>query len=67
MAEEVKNVHREPHPFVSTQHLSNFIGRTVAFVGKITNVEENTLQMKTHQGTEVKILRYKNEVGLQGG
>ena len=67
MAEEVKNVHREPHPFVSTQHLSHFVGRTVAFVGKINLVEEGQLQMKTNAGTDVKILRYKNEIGLLVG
>ena len=64
MTEEVKNVHREPHPFVSTQHLSNFVGRTVAFVGKISAIEEAQLVMKTHQGTDLKVLRYKNEIGL---
>ena len=67
MTEEVKNVHREPHPFVSTQHLQNFVGRTVAFVGKICGIEEAQLLMKTHQGTDVKVLRYKNEIGLLQG
>ena len=48
MTEEVKNVHREPHPFVSTQHLGHFVGRTVAFVGKVHSVEDGTLAMKTN-------------------
>ena len=67
MVEEVKNVHREPHPFVSTQHLMNFIGRTVAFVGKISALDETTLLMKTFSGTDVKILRYRQEIGLIAG
>ena len=40
MSEEVKNVHREPHPFVGTAHLGHFVGRTVAFVGKVGAVED---------------------------
>lgn len=67
MAEEVKNVHREPHPFVSTQHMQKFIGQTVAFVGKVAQVEDTTLNMKTFALQDVKILRYKNELGLQAG
>ena len=35
--EEVKNVHREPHPFVGLQHIGNFVGKTVAFAAKSTN------------------------------
>ena len=67
MTEEVKNVHREPHPFVSTQHMHNFVGRTVAFVGKVSSVDDGSLNMLTHQGDEVKVLRYKNEIGLSAG
>ena len=63
-AEEVKNVHREPHPFVSTPHLGQFVGRTVAFVGRISSVDEGSLDMKTHAGSEVKIQKYRNDVGL---
>jgi hypothetical protein len=50
MSEEVKSVHREPHPFVGIQHINNFIGRTVAFVGKVDRVEDGTLYMKTAEG-----------------
>ena len=46
MTEEVKNVHREPHPFVGTAHMKNFIGRTIAFVGKIERVGEGELMMQ---------------------
>jgi Replication factor A protein 3 len=50
MSEEVKAVHREPHPFVGMQHLSQFVGRTVAFVGKVSRVEDGTLLMRTNDG-----------------
>jgi len=50
MSEEVKAVHREPHPFVGLQHMNQFVGRTVAFVGKVDRVEDNTLYMKTADG-----------------
>jgi hypothetical protein len=50
MSEEVKNVHREPHPFVGLSHISEFIGKTVAFVGKVEKVEEGVLYMKTANG-----------------
>lgn len=50
MTEEVKSVHREPHPFVGLAHIQNFTGRTVAFVGKVDKVEDGTLYMKTADG-----------------
>ena len=50
MSEDVKAVHREPHPFVGIQHLLNHVGKTVAFVGKVDRVEDNTLYLKTHDG-----------------
>ena len=50
MSEEVKSVHREPHPFVGISHIQHFSGRTVAFVGKVDRVEEGTLFMKTADG-----------------
>ena len=61
MTEEVKNVHREPHPFVAPSNLLNFVGRTVAFVGTVqkTDKEQSTLLMNTFGGTEVRILRFK--------
>ena len=43
----MKNVHREPHPFVGVPHMLNFIGRTIAFVGKIDRIEEGTMTMMT--------------------
>ena len=47
----VKQVQREPHPFASAAHLNSFIGRTVAFVGKVDRIEEGgVLYMKTHHG-----------------
>ena len=46
MTEEVvKNVHREPHPFVGTAHMPSFVGRTIAFVGRIERVGDNELIM----------------------
>ena len=50
MSEDVKAVHREPHPFVGHNHILQFIGRTVAFVGKIDRFEDGTLYMKTNDG-----------------
>ena len=47
--EEVKNVHREPHPFVGLQHIGNFVGKTVAFVGKVDQFDKNTMFLKTNQ------------------
>ena len=47
MTEEVKNVHREPHPFVGVPHMLSFVGRTIAFVGKIDKVEESSIVMNT--------------------
>ena len=50
MAEEVKAVHREPHPFIGIQQIMNFVGKPVAFVGRIDRFEDNTMFMKTHEG-----------------
>jgi hypothetical protein len=50
MSEEVKAVHREPHPFIGVNQLNNFVGKPVAFVGKVERFEENTMYMKTHEG-----------------
>ena len=49
MTEEVKNVHREPHPFVGVPHMLSFVGRTIAFVGKIDRIEEGQLIMTTNE------------------
>ena len=52
MSEEVKAVHREPHPFVGVSQITNpsFFGKTVAFVGKIDKAEDQTLVMKSATG-----------------
>ena len=50
MAEEVKAVHREPHPFIGMAQIMNFVGKPVAFVGRIDRFEDNTMYMKTHEG-----------------
>ena len=47
---DVKQVHREPHPFVSKDQLMNFTGKTVAFVGKVESVQDSTIMMKTSDG-----------------
>ena len=47
---DVKQVHREPHPFVSKDQLPNFIGKTVAFVGKVDRFDGNVINMKTSNG-----------------
>ena len=49
--EDVKQVHREPHPFVSKDQIGSFVGKTIAFVGKVERIEDGTtLLMKTHDG-----------------
>ena len=48
--EDVKQVHREPHPFCGKDNLPQFVGKTIAFVGRVDRVEENTLYMKTSDG-----------------
>lgn len=48
--EEVKAVHREPHPFIGLPHIPQFVGKPVAFVGKIDRIEENVLYLKTAEG-----------------
>ena len=45
--EDVKQVHREPHPYVSKDYIGNFVGKTVAFVGRVDRVEDSTLFMTT--------------------
>jgi hypothetical protein len=50
MAEEIKNVHREPHPFVGVPHIMNFVGKTIAFVGRVDRIEEAVVYMKTAEG-----------------
>ena len=50
MTEEIKNVHREPHPFVGVPHIMGFVGKTIAFVGRIDRVDEGMLLMKTNDG-----------------
>lgn len=50
MSEEVKAVHREPHPFIGLQQINQFVGKPVAFVGKVERFEENTMIMKTSDG-----------------
>ena len=46
MTEEVKNVHREPHPFVGNAHMGNFVGRPIAYVGRIQAVNDGELIMQ---------------------
>jgi hypothetical protein len=58
MSEEVKAVHREPHPFVGLNNLHLFTGRTVAFVGKVDRIDEGTLYMKTNDGKNTFIFHF---------
>ena len=48
--EDVKQVHREPHPFVSKDQIPLFTGKTIAFVGKVDKIEDTVLMMKTADG-----------------
>ena len=68
MTEEVKNVHREPHPFVGNAHMTNFIGRTISYVGKIESVGDGELIMHQHnREATVKVIRYRGDLGLTAG
>ena len=62
--EDVKQVHREPHPFCGKDHLTHFVGKTIAFVGKVDSVEDSTLKMTTGDGSEVKIIKFKGDPSL---
>uniref|UniRef100_A0A7S3CLC4 Replication factor A protein 3 n=1 Tax=Strombidium rassoulzadegani TaxID=1082188 RepID=A0A7S3CLC4_9SPIT len=57
--EDVKQVHREPHPFVSKDQISSFVGKTIALVGKVDRVEDNVLLMKTADETQIKIIKFR--------
>ena len=50
MSEEVKAVHREQHPFIGVKQVNHFVGRPVAFVGKIDRFEDHTMFMKSSDG-----------------
>lgn len=54
--DDVKQVHREPHPFVSKDQLPSFVGKTIAFVGKVERVEEASIFMKTSDGKYLETL-----------
>ena len=47
MTEEIKNVHREPHPFVGLNHIMGFVGKTIAFVGRVERIDDNSMFLKT--------------------
>ena len=44
---EIKNVHREPHPFIGVPHIPQFTGKTIAFVGRISELDSTTMTMET--------------------
>ena len=78
MAEEVKAVHREPHPFIGIAQIMNFVGRPVAFVGRIDHFEDNNMFMKTHEGRktnqtdkiidrDVKIIKFRGDSSKMSG
>ena len=58
--EDVKQVHREPHPFVSKDNISTFVGKTIAFVGRVDRVEDTTLIMKTEDSKFISLFQYSN-------
>jgi hypothetical protein len=72
----VKAVHREPHPFIGIAQVMNFVGRPVAFVGRIDRFEENNMFMKTAEGKnnqiklldrEVKIIKFRGDPSRMSG
>ena len=78
MTEEVKAVHREPHPFIGIAQIMNFVGRPVAFVGRIDHFEDNSMFMKTHEGKlissfiifadrDVKVIKFRGDSSKMSG
>jgi len=61
MSEEVKAVHREPHPFIGIKQINQFVGKPVAFVGKIDRFEDNNMIMRT---ADSKSFLLKNSIYL---
>ena len=59
--EDVKQVHREPHPFCGKDHLPSFVGKTIAFVGRVDRVEDSVLWLKTADESQVKIIKFKGD------
>ena len=41
---------REPHPFVSLAQMRSFVGKPIAFVGKVDAVDSNMVHLKTSEG-----------------
>ena len=48
--DDLRPVHREPHPFVSKDQIAVFVGKTVAFVGKVVSLNDSTMMMETSDG-----------------
>ena len=70
--EEVRQVQREPHPFISKAQMPQFFAKTVAFIGKFVRADaDNTLVFKTHEGkcqavlidkgNEVRIIKFRGD------
>ena len=41
-----------------------FVGKTIAFVGRVDRIEETSLMMKTHDGKYIYILFIRNYINL---
>eukprot|EP00351_Strombidinopsis_sp_SopsisLIS2011_P003290 CAMPEP_0116886122 /NCGR_PEP_ID=MMETSP0463-20121206/19807_1 /TAXON_ID=181622 /ORGANISM="Strombidinopsis sp, Strain SopsisLIS2011" /LENGTH=58 /DNA_ID=CAMNT_0004545897 /DNA_START=16 /DNA_END=192 /DNA_ORIENTATION=- len=53
---EVSEVMKEPHPFVNAKIMNNFVGKTVAIVGKIDKpVEGNQFVLRSSDDKEVSV------------
>ena len=59
--EDVKQVHREPHPFTGKDQIVAFVGKTIAFVGRVDRVEDTCLFMKTADESPIKIIKFKGD------
>eukprot|EP00347_Sterkiella_histriomuscorum_P024057 403332448 len=67
MSDEVKAVHREPHPFIGLNHIAHFVGKPVAFVGKVDRIEDSTMFLKTAEDREVKIIKFRGDASKMSG
>ena len=59
--EEMKQVQGESHPFVSKKQLPNFVGKPVAFVGKVSRIEGTEIYLKTADESVVKVIKFRGD------
>ena len=56
---------KEPYPFVNARKLEQFLGSTVALVGKIEKIESSSLIVKTTDG-KLLLIDFDRQRGCGG-